>query len=68
MMDYIKKLRACVRQFQDLEMSLTLDKEDLRRQLDDEKEIREQSGKACPWFVVVRVFGHLIEAKLSPSQ
>ncbi|CAM6126329.1 unnamed protein product [Calypogeia fissa] len=43
MMDYIKKLRACIRQFQDLETSLTLDKEELRRQLEDERESREQS-------------------------
>lgn len=44
MMDYIKKLRACVRQFQDLETSLTFDKEELRRQLDEEKDSREHSG------------------------
>ncbi|BFI43342.1 kinesin family member C1 [Marchantia polymorpha subsp. ruderalis] len=43
MMDYIKKLRACIRQFQELETNITLEKDDLRRQLDDEKESREQS-------------------------
>lgn len=44
-MDYIKKLRACIRQFQELETNITLEKDDLRRQLDDEKESREQSGE-----------------------
>ncbi|KAL2609961.1 hypothetical protein R1flu_028534 [Riccia fluitans] len=43
MMDYIKKLRACIRQFQELETAVNLEKDDLRRQLDDEKESREHT-------------------------
>jgi hypothetical protein len=44
MMDYIKKLRACIRAFQELDATHTCEKEDLMKQLEDVKQSRAETG------------------------
>ncbi|CAK9876044.1 unnamed protein product [Sphagnum jensenii] len=43
MMDYIKKLRACIRAFQELDATHTCEKEDLKKQLEDVKQSRAET-------------------------
>lgn len=47
MMDYIKKLRACIRHLQEVETGHLLEKEQLQQQLDNDKEHHDAIGKSC---------------------
>jgi hypothetical protein len=44
MMDYIKKLRACIRAFQELDTTHNCEKEELMKQLKDEKRSHAETG------------------------
>lgn len=43
-MDYIKKLRACIRSFQELNTTQTQEKEELSKQIENEKQSRSETG------------------------
>jgi len=44
MMDYIKKLRACIRAFQELDTNHTREHLDLSKQIEDERQCRLEAG------------------------
>lgn len=44
MMDYIKKLRTCIRAFQELDTNHTRENLDLSKQIEDEKQRRLDTG------------------------
>lgn len=46
MMDYIKKLRACIRNFQQLEQGFVMEKESLENDVAREKLAREDAGES----------------------
>lgn len=47
MMDYIKKLRACIRAFQELDTNHTREHLELSKQIEDEKQRRLDAGFPC---------------------
>jgi hypothetical protein len=55
MMDYIKKLRACIRAFQELDATHTCEKEDLMKQLEDVKQSRAETG-VLSYFALKTIF------------
>lgn len=44
-MDYIKKLRACIRAFQELDVTHVREKDELSKELEEERQSRHETGK-----------------------
>lgn len=44
-MDYIKKLRVCIRAFQELDVTHVREKDELIKELEEERQSRHETGK-----------------------
>ena len=57
-MDYIKKLRACIRAFQELDVTHVREKDELSKELEEERQSRHETGKH-PMCIHSNLFSNL---------
>lgn len=55
-MDYIKKLRSCIRAFQELDVTHVREKDELSKELEEERQSRHETGEHIMCIPIVMFY------------